>query len=1693
MKIRHFGLPPTSLLKRTEGAATTAAPKVDAKAADATEVALEGGALTFPRGAVELGDKVKAERGRVLLETLRADGDGAFGGRVKGGVDVGASLRAYLRSLEVAQISTARGANDAVSAFLEALDVPDDIRPLLTLAVDSHDLPAALGKLKQHENDGNTNAMWQRWQGGDHAVHTVTDDTVRKWFTAWGAGNDLNGYLNVGDASFKLGCFRFFARAKELGINVTANSYAGFIPQLPVNEESARTLHRFARAFNIDPANIQLGNRALSTWSGAGRAARAVPGSPLGREAQWLNRAPEWQQAFARSDVSTLKINDASLRVVANASLLADPHSFVYNAPADMKTGAIQLLARAKELGLEVPGELGVLTNIARYAPGSAENAKALTRLARAAHVDVGALPLGGKPVAEWLGPSKAGASAAAGSASVSKRGPLGKTATWENDSSYNAIYAVAQAQPASTRSVTDATIAKWFGAWGPSKELNAYNTTGNAEARVSFCLWWARGKELGLPGTVNAQGFQSYASAMPNTPDAAGALRRLGAAFGFDAEGMLLAGTTPVSSYPRRAIGGEEARLPPRASLGATRFTPGEIDQAIDTQDAKLFEVDDGTLKKILEKHPGLAGLTALHADRGWQIGVLDLAERAVALGVMTGAEVQELLRTVPYRQLDDDAVCERMATLAVRAGLSPGAVALANGVMLSAHPTTKPHVEKLERVLEGASAALLPRRRAALDEAGGIAAAGPLGNKPGPHSLYWSQQNREMFEISDDAIRAEMMTWGDFSWMSSWNNDPGVITLIARIAELNAETNPNAGAILQTRQWLANPVPEMFGTADALPRVLRAARAAGVDPATVHVLHAGQQVPLLEHPALAPLLRGSAADIAQRETALAEDLAMLASNTGQHPAAREGAALRLLGVTDPDHEIVHTLDELLPAALGALQQGALERVDLRKVPAKHADKLLAAAFARDHHPGFIALFTGIFFRVDAPVIEKLLLDKGHLPAVAKELAQIAAALQERSAKDIAFAAMGASKEPAELSSLAGRLWLLDSPAPAALAKRLRAPAVGEDAHGLAVAMLELAASAATSPARRTALIAVVQKGIDDGELGHDQLLADLPDAVKAGLDATAVQSAKEAVLAFLQATPSQIGAARTALSAALGAASWVDDPNIIAKAALEEALAHDLKFVAPLGQLDVDAGLIVGKPWQTRLAAKAATASVAGLQLPREGDATALALPSADEGTGKKNLQLLATRWLARRPVSIVGADGPDAVRAIVRATGATAVDIVIKPDTSIHDLLGADGPLSKAIAASRVAVLRLEGAQWPAGLGSAMMAAAAKARIVATGPALPGFPAITFSPLDEASVAAHLRALGRNDDDVITAVANAFIDARTIARDGGAGDLDESAFPLALLDRIAARVNGGGGELADGELHRALSDVLALRVGGDARSALLGAIEAHTPRVVAELSAGQSDSTGVAIDGKVAVVGASRFAVVGVPAAASSLPALTSTEVEELRAASVALELGEPVVADPSIAERVGTLYGAITGRDVHVHLLHAGSKAEDVLGNAGKDVVAVLHEFTSAPLEMQQALWSAAAEGRLRIVAADPAGLMSSDGLILRQGPVTEEDQAERLRLRARELGVPDALADGLRELKAELDAMIGRQELHPLTEMSEQDLDTALDLLAQLNGAMSTVDAFVAATSASYPMSTPAEQELLESVAGRIAG
>jgi hypothetical protein len=154
---------------------------------------------------------------------------------------------------------------------------------------------------------------------------------------------------------------------------------------------------------------------------------------------------------------------------------------------------------------------------------------------------------------------------------------------------------------------------------------------------------------------------------------------------------------------------------------------------------------------------------------------------------------------------------------------------------------------------------------------------------------------------------------------------------------------------------------------------------------------------------------------------------------------------------------------------------------------------------------------------------------------------------------------------------------------------------------------------------------------------------------------------------------------------------------------------------------------------------------------------------------------------------------------------------------------------------------------------------------------------------------------------------------------------------------------------------------------------------------------------------------------------------------------------------------------------------------------------KDVVVVVQDFDKAPAKTQEALWLAAAQGRIRLVVGDSTGSISADAVIIRRDPQTAEEGAEQLALRARALGLPAAVAEGVLLFKEQLDALVQQGGVQALVDVNNAaDVHSALELCAQLAGAMPTVDAFVAAMSATWPMSTPEQQQQLEQLARQVA-
>lgn len=1708
MKIRRFGSPPPPVEHKPDGkplggtgpAATgatgTGAPGATGSSGSSgsADVTLHAGALRFPR--VEgLAENAKADRARALLQTLRAPGGEGFGGRVQGNVDVAATLRSYYRALDLAPLASAAGAEAAVARFIEQLDVPDDIRPLLALAAGVASA-VPLGAVATYERARDSGQFWDDWRRtSDPDAMRITDATVKAMFGRWGEDTDIHSFLHQGTEQMNVGAFRLFARAKELGLPVTASSIERATQALPANATSAAVLRRFARAFDLDQSTLMLGQRPLSRFDAGGT--KTVP---LGKVNAYENNSNAWYNAAQAGDVRAFQVTDTTLERLSNDGYTSLDYWLGGAAKGNTVQEALKGFARLAELGnVHLAGIEAGMPLLA--ASASKDTARALQQIGKACGASVDGLVLGDRTVAEWIGGKRPAPGDAAGGKA------LGTTRTWENEGSYQKLYDASHQAPRSVRTISDATLRKWFGAWSPNARLADYAGDGTPESRVAFALWWSRAKELGLPAQCDpGHSLTQFAASLPATPDAARALRRLGRAFGFSVEQENIGGK-PMGSFTRAPQGSatEERVLPPRAALGDAHLLKAALKTALDKEDPALFQMDDSSIKRLLEQDPDLTAAMTASRDRAWRFGVLDVAARALAIGALTPDLVPGIVGHLPVGLLDDPAISERAATLIVKAGSSADAVMLASGEKLSAHPETAAHIVRLERVLEGSEAELLPRRASPLQ-----VASGPLGNRAGPHSNYWQQRDPGMFEISDAAIRNEMMSWGEMSWLQHWQDAPGVLSLVARIIELNADAgNSYCTARSSATSWLSQTIPEAFGTADALPRLVRLCKAAGVDPKDVIIEHKRSEVPLLKHPEMVKLTAVDKTGGPARAESLAADIGMLApdattrgTNGGPaRPAEREAAVLHLLGVTDEERPIRHEVAEILDAALQAKRAdassgGGFSRVDLSRVPAKHREAMLATAFGSHDHPVAIALLAGTFFDVDAASVERLLLGKGHLAKTAQEMGALAAQIATLAPDALAFCASGLRLTPPELTSLPMKAWLLGDEATDAAQILARAKADPGNAAALGAAVLERAVlDASLEASDRDAMRAAVQKLEHDGVVVRADLVPLLSAAAKHALDEDAITEMRAAVHELLGAhSEAETSAARAHVAVALAQPTWTGDPNVVATAALEAAAAHDLRFVAALGAVDVKGGGIVGKPWESRLAVAGPRVDIGGVKLPVEsaalhagGRAPRVRVPAYPDDAGStaaKALQLVATRWLAGQPFCVDDVNAASAVRAIAQATGASVHDVVVTPHTSVDALFGPEGNAHAAAQGKRgVVLLRLDGDTWPAGLADAVQAAARTGtRIVLTGAtAIAGLPTLRLPAIDEAGVLSHGRKLGL-DDSQAQLLSSAMSELHT--RHG------VDALPLGVIERVAARLKPIKDDGNYVHLQRAISQVIGAVLPPEQQAALAQTLQRH-------IGAGDDDGA-LTVARKVARLGTLPFKIVG---ETSELPALSAIDHAVFRGAAWALEVHEHVAGDARTVEELGIAYGSLTGRDVHVHLLHAGSEPKDVVSKRVNDVVIVAHGFDAAPEETRAAMLTAAREGQIKLLIESKRGpgepIDGAYAVTQTVAAIAEAHGVDAITARARAqgqaLGLTDVVIDGACTVVQSVADGIANGSFEPLLpgEPSEQ-LDGLLQLMAQLTKQMPFIEAFVAAVSATYPMTTLAQQEQLEASAREVA-
>jgi hypothetical protein len=420
------------------------------------------------------------------------------------------------------------------------------------------------------------------------------------------------------------------------------------------------------------------------------------------------------------------------------------------------------------------------------------------------------------------------------------------------------------------------------------------------------------------------------------------------------------------------------------------------------------------------------------------------------------------------------------------------------------------------------------------------------------------------------------------------------------------------------------------------------------------------------------------------------------------------------------------------------------------------------------------------------------------------------------------------------------------------------------------------------------------------------------------------------------------------------------------------------------------------------------------------------------------------------------------------------------VVSADSPLEAFLGPAGVLGAALADGGVAHLVLAGDVWPAGLADALSAAhGADARVVATGAALAGVPTLKLPALEDDALQAHAEAHDlTNDQASIVAGLVVALGAR-VARD----------LPLSLIERVGARMSLIREDHGYVNLQRAVSQVASGMLPASQAADLTYVLRQH-------INASEDDAA-FSIERRSARLGDVPLKIVAPGVKDTDVPAMTDAERVQVRGAAWALEVKEPVLGDAASIERVGVAYGAMTGRDVHVHLLWGGCKPSDVLSAKVGDVVIVAHGFAAAPKATQDALLEASREGRIRLLIEDGRGVAVRDAFSLGAlqpsagaGAAAPAESFEELSARAREkgrlLGLPDVVSDGVCTVMENITRDVNNGELEPLMagDVARQ-LDNLMELFADLSRVLPLKDAFVSAVSATYPMRARDQQDKLE--------
>jgi hypothetical protein len=357
---------------------------------------------------------VRLDRARGVLELLQnRQAKRTLQGRVElGDVDRVRLVRNYYPSLGLARalVEATPDAWRSVEPFVEErVSIPVEALPFALEASGSHlcvqpELEGPLGR----SHIALEPEMLDAVMSGHAARLEVNDITVERMIPKV-ITPDVSTAMRMyaKDPEFASALVRLYARAKQLGADVSVSNWAELTDRLPNTRASVALLRRLARKLGAKEADIRFHGRRLIEIE-ALETDRIVGGGPLGDVRRFradLTRE-RFDMAIIRADPDAVRVDDVTLlwRLTLWGALpTCDLDYFLvcHEGGGDYEIDLLKLCARVGELG--IPSEIsGYLAKHAKLLPHTQEAIDALRRAAHAYAIEEDRIPVRGRKLSEF-------------------------------------------------------------------------------------------------------------------------------------------------------------------------------------------------------------------------------------------------------------------------------------------------------------------------------------------------------------------------------------------------------------------------------------------------------------------------------------------------------------------------------------------------------------------------------------------------------------------------------------------------------------------------------------------------------------------------------------------------------------------------------------------------------------------------------------------------------------------------------------------------------------------------------------------------------------------------------------------------------------------------------------------------------------------------------------------------------------------------------------------------------------------------------------------------------------------------------------------------------------------------------------------------------------------------------------------